>query len=111
MAQDVIPGLEGIPIAESSISFVDGQASLLEYRGISIEELGEASTFEETSHLLLFGKLPTATELGQFKDELCHHRRLKYRIIDLIKCQKRPPWSPHSSACVEATNTTCPATS
>lgn len=86
MAQDVIPGLEGIPIAESSISFVEGQASRLEYRGISIEELAEHSTFEETSYMLLFGKLPTTAEFSEFKDELCHHRRLKYRIIDLIKC-------------------------
>lgn len=39
------PGLEGIPAAQSSISFVDGQKGILEYRGIRIEELAEKVTF------------------------------------------------------------------
>lgn len=86
MATEVIPGLEGVAIAESSVSFVDGQAGRLEYRGISIEQLAEHSTFEETSYLLLFGKLPTAKEFETFSAELRTHRRLKYRIVDLIKC-------------------------
>ena len=86
MAIELIPGLEGVPIAESSVSFVDGQAGRLEYRGISVEELAESSTFEETSYLLLYGKLPTQSELGEFDHLLRTHRRLKYRIVDLIKC-------------------------
>ena len=51
----LIPGLEGVPIAESSVSFVDGQVGKLEYRGINVELLAEKSTFEETSYLLLTG--------------------------------------------------------
>lgn len=86
MAQDVIPGLEGIPIAESAVSFVDGKAGRLEYRGIGIEQLAEHSTFEETSFLLLFGELPRRADLDTFKTELSTHRRLKYRIVDLLKC-------------------------
>ncbi len=86
MTVEVVPGLEGIAIAESGISFVDGQAGRLEYRGIGIEELAEHSSFEETACLLLFGNLPTPEKLEQFKTELCTHRRLKYRIVDLIKC-------------------------
>ena len=83
---ELIPGLEGVPIAESSISHVDGQAGKLEYRGINVELLAEKSTFEETSYLLLTGKLPTKKELDEFNGQLSTHRRLKYRIADLLKC-------------------------
>ncbi len=80
------PGLEGIPAAQSSISFVDGQKGLLEYRGIRIEELAEKSNFLETSYLLIWGKLPTKEELKEFEHEVRHHRRIKYRIRDMMKC-------------------------
>ncbi|MGQ9871129.1 citrate synthase [Leptodesmis sp.] len=79
-------GLEGIPATQSSISFVDGQRGLLEYRGISVEELAKKSTFLETSYLLIWGELPKKEELEQFEYEICHHRRLKYRIRDMMKC-------------------------
>ena len=80
------PGLEGIPAAESSISYVDGQQGILEYRGIRIEELAEKSTFLETSYLLIWGELPTKEELKKFENEICYHRRIKYRIRDMMKC-------------------------
>lgn len=80
------PGLEGIPAAESSISCVDGQQGILEYRGIRIEELAEKSTFLETSYLLIWGKLPTHQELAEFEHEVRYHRRIKYRIRDMMKC-------------------------
>jgi len=80
------PGLEGIPAAQSSVSFVDGQVGRLEYRGIPIEELAEKSTFLETSYLLIWGKLPTAEELRDFCYEIQYHRRVKYRIRDMMKC-------------------------
>lgn len=83
---DLVPGLEGVPIAESSVSFVDGQAGRLEYRGINVEQLATHSTFEETSYLLLFGKLPMQADLNEFVGQLSTHRRLKYRIVDLLKC-------------------------
>ncbi len=79
------PGLEGIPAAESSISFVDGQKGLLEYRGIRIEELAEKSTFLETAYLLIWGTLPTKEELKEFEHEVRYHRRIKYRIRDMMK--------------------------
>jgi citrate synthase len=79
-------GLEGIPATQSSISFVDGQRGLLEYRGISVEDLAAKSTFLETSYLLIWGELPKQEELELFEYEICHHRRLKYRIRDMMKC-------------------------
>lgn len=80
------PGLAGIPAAESAVSFVDGKAGYLEYRGIDIEQLAENSSFEETSYLLLHGELPTADQLCEFDKTLKHHRRIKFRIRDMMKC-------------------------
>jgi len=80
------PGLEGIPATQSSISYVDGQKGILEYRGINIEELAKSSNFLETSYLLIWGGLPTKDELADFEHEIRYHRRLKYRIRDMMKC-------------------------
>jgi citrate synthase len=80
------PGLEGVPATLSSISYVDGQKGLLEYRGISIEELAVKSSFLETSYLLIWGVLPTKEELAAFEHEIRYHRRIKYRIRDMMKC-------------------------
>jgi len=84
--QEYSPGLAGVPATRSKISFVDGQVGLLEYRGIRIEELAAHSTFLETTYLLLFGRLPTEEELCRFVADVVRHRRIKYRITDLIKC-------------------------
>jgi len=83
---DFKPGLEGVPATLSSISYVDGQKGLLEYRGISIEEVARESSFLETSYLLIWGKLPTQAELTAFEHEIRYHRRIKYRIRDMMKC-------------------------
>ncbi|WP_414541974.1 citrate synthase [Nostoc sp. CCY0012] len=80
------PGLEGIPAAQSSISHVDGQKGILEYRGIRIEELAEKSSFLETAYLLIWGELPSKEELEAFEHEILYHRRIKYRIRDMMKC-------------------------
>ena len=80
------PGLEGIPAAQSSISYVDGQKGILEYRGIRIEELAQKSSFVETAYLLIWGELPTKEELAEFEHEIRYHRRIKYRIRDMMKC-------------------------
>jgi citrate synthase len=82
----VIPGLADVPVAESSISFIDGKNARLEYRGVAVETLARESTFEETCWLLLKGKLPTQRELAEFTHQLTSHRRLKYKIIDLLEC-------------------------
>ena len=80
------PGLADVPVAESAISFIDGKRARLEYRGIAVETLAKESSFEETSWLLLKGELPTQKQLATFDSQLRVHRRLKYKIIDLIKC-------------------------
>jgi citrate synthase len=80
------PGLADVPVAESAVSFIDGRRARLEYRGIAVEVLARESCFEETAWLLLKGELPTQRELADFDDQLRHHRRLKYKLVDLIKC-------------------------
>ena len=83
---DYQPGLEGIPASQSSISYIDGHKGVLEYRGIPIEELAANGTFIETAYLLIWGQLPTKTELEDFQSEIRGHRRIKYRIRDMMKC-------------------------
>src|SRR6201993_4288586 len=80
------PGLADVPVAESSVSFIDGKRARLEYRGIAVETLARESCFEETAWLLLKGELPTQRELADFDDQLRHHRRIKYKLVDLLKC-------------------------
>jgi len=82
---EVVPGLEGIPAAESAISFIDGEKGILEYRGIPVEELAQKSTFLETSHLLIFGKLPNAFDLSRFKNDITFHTRLKLKILRMME--------------------------
>ncbi|WP_437322124.1 citrate synthase [Sorangium sp. So ce385] len=57
----------------SSITFLDGEKGVLRYRGIPIEQLGEKSTFVETSYLLIYGKLPNKSELSRFSTLLTRH--------------------------------------
>src|SRR5881275_2261621 len=80
------PGLADVPAAESAVSFIDGKRARLEYRGIAVETLARESCFEETAWLLLKGDLPSQRELADFDDRLRHHRRIKYKLKDLIKC-------------------------
>ncbi len=82
---EVVPGLEGIPAAESAISYIDGEKGILEYRGIPIEELVEHSTFLEVAYLLIFGKLPTIKEFTRFKNDITLHTRLKLKILRMME--------------------------
>jgi citrate synthase len=68
----------------SRITFIDGDKGILRYRGIPIEELAEKSTFVETAYLLIYGKLPTASELQRFSSLLTQnenlHEAMKYHF-------------------------------
>src|SRR5246127_1677681 len=78
-------GLEGIVATTSSICWIDGDAGVLSYRGIDIHELAQRSTFEETTYLLWFGKLPNAAQLAEFTANLAAARKLDPKIIDLLR--------------------------
>ena len=81
-----VPGLDGVPAAKSSICWIDGDQGILEYRGYPIEDLAEKSTFEETSYMLLWDKLPNRAELEKFTRDLQANRDVRFRLIDLLKC-------------------------
>jgi citrate synthase len=85
MTTELIAGLAGVPCAASAIAAIDGDRGKLYYRGYAIEDLAEHTSFEETAFLLLFGELPTRDQLAVFDARLRDHRRLKYKIVDLLK--------------------------
>lgn len=80
-----VPGLKGVPATESSISYLNGQAGLLTYRGYPIVELAQQSTFEETVWVLINGELPNTDELARFDADLRANRRVKYNVRDIMK--------------------------
>lgn len=78
-------GLRSVTVADTKISYIDGQRGILIYRGFRIEELVEKSSFMETAYLLLHGSLPAARALQQFNDEMAIARRLPDFIHDSFK--------------------------
>jgi len=78
-------GLEGIVAANSGICWIDGDAGILSYRGIDIHELAEHSTFEETTYLLWFGRLPNEAELQDFTAQLAASRAIDPGIVAMLK--------------------------
>ena len=77
-------GLKGVYFERSPTTFIDGRAGELRYRGYSIHDLAQNSTFEETSYLLLRGELPTESQLDEFDGELKAARQLPEDVFDLI---------------------------
>src|SRR5947207_14271167 len=60
----------------SAITFIDGDKGVLLYRGYPIEELAVASDFLETAYLILFGELPTASQMQAWARDITHHTML-----------------------------------
>src|SRR5512141_911018 len=67
------PGFVNTASCRSAITYIDGDAGILRYRGYPIEQLAENSTFLETSHLLIYGELPTPVELADFESRIRRH--------------------------------------
>jgi citrate synthase len=70
------PGYGNTAPSVSAITFIDGDAGILRYRGYPIEQLAESSTFLETSYLLIYGELPTAGQLAEFEQQIKTHTLL-----------------------------------
>ena len=80
------PGLEGIPIAESAVSLVEGEAGRLTYRGYSIEDLtGPKGTFEEIVALLYDGELPTQARIEEMRVLFERERSLTEEQIEVAR--------------------------
>ncbi len=66
-------GYKNTGATKSSITFLDGELGILHYRGYPIEQLAEKATFIEVVYLLIYGKLPTQTELDSFSNSITKH--------------------------------------
>lgn len=77
-------GLDGVIAAESKICDIDGDLGLLSYRGYTIEDLADNSTFAEVAWLLLYGKLPIASELAGFEKILESKRTVDASILGVL---------------------------
>lgn len=81
-------GLKGIYFERSAVSHIDGSAGTLSYRGYSIDALATQSTFEEVSYLLIYGELPSSSELAAFDAKLKDARELPAAVYDVIRSTK-----------------------
>ncbi|MDR1767744.1 MAG: citrate synthase, partial [Propionibacteriaceae bacterium] len=78
------PGFFNTAVCHSSITYIDGEAGILRYRGYPIEQLAEHSTYLEVAYLLLNGELPTAAQLDAWEQEITAHRRLPDKLKILL---------------------------
>ncbi len=85
-------GLEGVVVGHTDLSNVEGQVGRLTYRGYDIDDLAPNATFEEVAHLLLYGHLPSATELKTFKEELASRRALPGQLIAAMQTVPKTAW-------------------
>ncbi len=67
------PGFKNTGSTKSAITFLDGEKGILRYRGYTIEELAEKSSFLEVAYLLIYGELPSEDVLTKFKEDISRH--------------------------------------
>jgi len=84
MPDDISKGLEGVTVAESELSAIDGDAGRLIYRGYDIDDLAEGATYEEVLYLLWNGDLPTEDELTEFADSMSTERAIDDSVIEML---------------------------
>ncbi len=94
MSDELKRGLEGVLVAESELSHVDGEAGKLVYRGYDIEELARGASYEEVLYLLWHGSLPTRAELDAFSSSLAAERDVDPEVLEtartLAGAEERP---------------------
>ncbi|PSP87591.1 citrate synthase [Halobacteriales archaeon QS_4_66_20] len=84
MSEQLSKGLEGVLVAESSLSDIDGDAGQLIYRGYDIEDLAREASYEEVLHLLWYGELPTEQQLAGFSDSMAADRAVSGGVLDTL---------------------------
>jgi citrate synthase len=78
-------GLRGVTVADTKVSFIDGQKGILIYRGYRIEDLADGSSFLETAYLLLNGDLPTPAQLDEFSGRVAAAGELPAFIYEALR--------------------------
>jgi citrate synthase len=81
---EISNGLEDVYIKNTSITYIDGEKGILRYRGYDIKELVENCSFEEVAYLMIFGDLPSATELSHFSADIQNSFRLPEYVENVI---------------------------
>lgn len=79
------PGFLATASCDSSITYIDGDAGILRYRGYPIEQLAEKSNFLEVAHLLMYGALPNKTELENFTRIIMHHTMINEALLRFFR--------------------------
>ena len=76
------PAFSVTALCESAITYVDGDAGILEHRGYPIEQLAERSSYLEVAYLLTHGELPTAAQLAAWCAEIAHHETIEEKFVE-----------------------------
>ncbi len=79
------PAFTATASCQSSITYIDGDAGILRYRGYPIDELAESSSFLEVAYLLMNGDLPNADQLGEFSHTITHHTFVHQNVKKFIE--------------------------
>lgn len=79
------PGYKNTGSTKSAITFLDGEKGILRYRGYSIEDLAEKASFLEVSYLLIYGNLPSSSELESFRNEITYHTLIHEDIKNILE--------------------------
>lgn len=79
------PGFKNTGSTKSEITFLDGEKGILRYRGYSIEDLAEKSSFIEVSYLLIYGELPTPEQLSSFQNDIKLHTLVHEDIKKILE--------------------------
>ncbi|KAJ4780627.1 Citrate synthase [Rhynchospora pubera] len=79
------PGYLNTAPVRSSISYIDGDLGILRYRGYPIEELAENSTFVEVAYLLMYGTLPSETQLADWEFAISQHSAVPQGLLNIIQ--------------------------
>jgi len=85
-------GLEGVVVGSTVLSNVEGQIGRLTYRGYDIDDLAPNACYEEVAHLLLYGHLPTRSELDAFTRELGSRRSLPEPLVTAMQNVPKTAW-------------------
>jgi citrate synthase len=83
------PGFTSTASTESNITFIDGDKGVLQYRGYSIGDLAEHSTFLESCYLLLYGELPTEAQMEKFHFSITHHTMVHEQMVSFFSGFRR----------------------
>jgi citrate synthase len=85
MSEELKKGLEGVLVAESELSFIDGDEGRLIYRGYDIEDLARGASYEEVLYLLWHGELPGREAYEEFRETMAAERHVDEGVLETVR--------------------------